>query len=239
MRETKEKSKIATMENNPNALMQLAVKNNASIEHLEKLMNLQERWEKNQARKAFYDAKSEFQSKKPTIKKTSKVGYTSRNSNTKTQYSFAPLSEIQKQVDPILAELGFSYDYKQTDEKGSITITCVLSHRLGHSETSSLTAPHDNSGGKNAIQSIGSTVSYLKRYTLTNIIGLSTEDDDDGASTMTAAEAKELRLRLQLVELYAAKKENLSEDIINRVDEILAANLSDKYARVITRLKQA
>lgn len=233
MSETKEKSEIATMENNPNALMQLAVKNNASIEHLEKLMNLQERWEKNQARKAFYDAKSEFQSKKPTIKKTSKVEFKN------TKYHFAPLSEIQKQVDPILAELGFSYDYKQTDEKGSITITCVLSHRLGHSETSSLTAPHDNSGGKNAIQSIGSTVSYLKRYTLTNIIGISTEDDDDGASTMTAAEAKELRLRLQLVELYAAKKENLSEEIISRVDEILAANLSDKYARVITRLKQS
>ena len=42
-------------------------------------------------------------------------------------------------------------------------------------------APLDTSGGKNNIQAMGSAVSYLERYTLLAITGLSTKEmDDDG-----------------------------------------------------------
>ena len=62
-----------------------------------------------------------------------------------------------------------------------IRVTCVLSHILGHSERVTLQASPDQSGGKNNIQAVGSTVTYLERYTLLAVTGLATaEQDDDG-----------------------------------------------------------
>jgi hypothetical protein len=69
-----------------------------------------------------------------------------------------------------------------------VKVTCKLTHKQGHSEEVTLEAPLDTSGGKNNIQAMGSSVSYLERYTLLAITGLATkEQDDDGASTGQAA----------------------------------------------------
>ena len=51
-------------------------------------------------------------------------------------------------------------------------MTCVLSHRDGHFEETTLTAGRDDSGKKNAIQQVGSTITYLQRYTLKAALGL-------------------------------------------------------------------
>ena len=55
---------------NPMALIQMAIDKDSSLERLEKLMDLQERWEAKQAAKAFKAAMVEFQGKKPELKKT-------------------------------------------------------------------------------------------------------------------------------------------------------------------------
>lgn len=226
-----EKNEVQEVNSNPQNLMQMAIQQGSSIEHLEKLMNLQERWEKNQARKAFYDAKAKFQQNKPIIKKSEKVSFGN------TKYNFAPLSEIQKAIDPILADLGLSYHYKQEDLQGKIKITCVLSHELGHSEETSLDAPADTSGNKNAIQSIGSTVSYLKRYTLSNATGLSTEDDNDGTTTLSVQEAQILKQKIELIDLYFEKKDKLKDDQIKRLEEIIKKNETASYLKSIKHLK--
>jgi hypothetical protein len=71
--------------------------------------------------------------------------------------------------------------WRTSQPEGSVTVTCEISHSLGHSESTSLTAPPDNSGSKNTIQAIGSTVSYLERYTILALTGLATFDmDNDG-----------------------------------------------------------
>ena len=64
-------------------------------------------------------------------------------------------------------------------------VTAILSHELGHSESTTLSAPIDASGGKNAIQAVRSAWSYLRRITAESILGIATGyegDDDDGAS---------------------------------------------------------
>lgn len=226
--------KEVSIAQNPNNFIQLAITNNAPIESLERLMDLQERWEKNEARKAYFDAKANFQKRKPIIKKTQSVSF---GSDSKARYKFAPLSEIEKAVDPILADLGLSYDFKQLQENNQIKITCVLSHKLGHSEETSLSAPADTSGNKNAIQSIGSTVSYLKRYTLANILGLSSGEDDDGHSGITNKEANIIKLKVELVELYILKKSNLNEDGKNRLEEIILNDEVNSYKKAIKNLK--
>jgi ERF superfamily len=60
-------------------------------------------------------------------------------------------------------------------------VTCILTHQMGHSEETTLAGAPDNSGSKNSIQAIGSTVTYLERYTLLAATGLAAANgDNDG-----------------------------------------------------------
>ena len=63
---------------------------------------------------------------------------------------------------------------------------------MGHFETTSLTAAGDQSGGKNAIQALGSTISYLERYTILALTGLSTHEMDDDAKGVEYITEKQL-----------------------------------------------
>ena len=49
-------------------------------------------------------------------------------------------------------------------------------------ESTTLSGPPDTTGSKNDLQSIGSTISYLQRYTLLALTGLATFDMDDDAT---------------------------------------------------------
>lgn len=148
---------------------------------LEKLLEVKERWEATEARKAFVAAKAAFKAEAPVIDKNKRVGFESkRASAADTEYYHATLDHIEELISPVLSKHGLSYSWEtQQGEGGRITVTCVLTHVLGHSERVSLHASPDQSGNKNNIQAIGSTVTYLSRYTLLAITGLSTGDDDD------------------------------------------------------------
>jgi len=165
---------------NPQNLIELAIEKGAGIEQLEKLMNLQERWEKKEARKAYYNAMALFQSEKPAIKKDKKADY----GGGKAKYNWSSLDLIQKSIDPILSKYGLSYTFETVEENNKLTIICKVTHELGHSEKTQLSAPNDTSGGKNAIQALGSTNSYLRRYTLCNAFGISADEDNDGQTVL-------------------------------------------------------
>lgn len=154
----------------PDQMLMKGIESGLDIDKLEKLMALQERWEAKNAERAFYDAMSSFQENKPDIIKTKK----GHNSN------YAPLAKIQKAIDPIATRFGLSYRFEQKMKDGKMIVACVVTHKGGHSERSEMEAPADTSGSKNAIQSWGSTRSYLYRYTLEGVFGLSSDDDDDG-----------------------------------------------------------
>lgn len=176
----------------PMEMLDRALSTNASAETLEKLMALQERWEANQARKAFEEAMSAAKAKLPAIVKNKKVDFTSTKG--RTNYQYEDLASIMNQIGPILSEFGLSIRYRTTAEPNQpITVTCIVSHRMGHSEENTLMAGRDDSGNKNSIQQIGSTVTYLQRYTLKAALGLAAGADDDGAKaddtgTITEAE---------------------------------------------------
>ena len=90
-------------------------------------------------------------------------------------------AEIIACINEALSEHGLSAAWETAQNNGSVTVTCKITHIMGHSESTSLTAAPDNTGSKNPIQAIGSTVTYLQRYTLLALTGLATyEQDDDG-----------------------------------------------------------
>jgi hypothetical protein len=163
----------------PAALVALAVQQNFDIEKLERLLNLQREWQREEARRAFLNAFSKFQSELPPICRSDK-GDAGRAGKRK----YASLGTINEAIRPYLYANGLSFRFAQRQSPEGISVTCIVSHREGHSEETTLTAGADATGGKNAIQSVGSTVTYLERYTLTAVLGLTTvEDDDDGEQT--------------------------------------------------------
>lgn len=166
----------------PAELIMAAVTANTDLDKLKGLMELQERWEANEARKAFHKAMSDFKAVNIEIEKDKKVGY--KTDKGSVGYSHASLANVVRTITKELSKYGLSASWR-TAQNGTISVTCKITHVLGHSEETTLSAPSDTSGSKNAIQAIGSTISYLERYSLLAVLGLATSDMDDDAQTET------------------------------------------------------
>lgn len=163
----------------PMQMLNTALERGAGMEVLEKLMTLQERWEANQARKAFDEAMAAAKAEIPPIFKNRTVDFTSQKG--RTHYKHEDLAEIARTVNPILGKHGLSYRFRTSAEVNQpVSVTCVVSHRLGYYEENTLHGPRDESGNKNSLQAIGSTLSYLQRMTLKAALGLAATEDDDG-----------------------------------------------------------
>lgn len=162
----------------PMQMIEMAVKQGADIDKLSKLMDLQDRWEQNEARKAYIAAISKFKADPPKIVKDKAVSFGAG----KTSYKHATLDKASEAIGTALAEVGISHRWEvHQKEGGLVEVTCILTHTLGHSERVTMQATPDSSGSKNAIQAVGSTCSYLQRYTLLSAVGLAPKDaDDDG-----------------------------------------------------------
>ncbi|WP_376710352.1 ERF family protein [Pseudochrobactrum lubricantis] len=164
----------------------LAIQQGATPEALTSIMSLHERLQAVASRKAFDAAIAAAKSELPTIKKNRTVDFTGKT-NVRTHYNFEDLAEISATITPILSSHGLSYRFRTNQENGLISVTCIIAHEDGYSEETTLAASGDNSGNKNSIQAIGSTVTYLQRYTLKAALGLAVADDDDGAKADEAS----------------------------------------------------
>lgn len=166
-----------------NALMQIidrAANDPAfDVAKLQALLDVKKQWEADEARKAFVVAMAAFKASAPTITKNKQVSFATTKG--KTEYKHATLDNVCDVVIPALSKHGFTHRW-ETSQEGAIAVTCIITHSLGHSERTTLRAASDDSGGKNAIQAIGSTVTYLQRYTLLEAVGLAVRGtDNDGA----------------------------------------------------------
>ena len=169
-------TQLQTTETAMHPMVSMAMeKGNFSPETLSQLLDVQKDWEANEAKKLFNSAFTQMQRSLPVIPRTKK----GHNSN------YAPLDVSVSLVRPCLDNHGFSFRHSVSQEGGQITVECILAHEAGHSERSVMTGSPDGSGNKNSIQSIGSTRTYLKRYTFEDVIGIATGDghDDDGQAS--------------------------------------------------------
>lgn len=163
----------------PSDIVMAAINNGYNTEFIEKMLALQERFEANEARKAYNQAMADFKADPPEIEKDRRVQYST--SKGKADYRHASLANVTKKINASLGKHGLSASWKTEQLNGDIKVTCSISHWQGHSESTSLTAAPDDSGSKNKIQAIGSTISYLERYTILALTGLATADmDNDG-----------------------------------------------------------
>lgn len=171
--------------------MQMAyqlISNGADLGSVKEMLAMSRELAAEQARQAFDAAMSAAKSEiTPVIKNA--TGHNSKK--------YADFAAIAKAVDPIISRHGLSYRFR-TKQDERIHVTCILAHEGGHSEETTLAGPPDATGSKNAIQAIGSTLTYLQRYTLVQALGLAASDDDDGKAagigeTITDEQLKKLQ----------------------------------------------
>ena len=141
------------------------------------LLDAQLKYEANEARKAYAAAMAAFKEDPPQIIKDRTVGYQAKGGT--VGYSHASLGNVTLCINKALSAHGLTASWETGQVDGKVRVTCHITHVLGHRESTFLDAAPDGSGSKNPIQAIGSTVTYLQRYTLLALTGLATYDQDD------------------------------------------------------------
>lgn len=212
------------------------------IDKLQRLMDMQERAMVRNAKASYAAALSAMQPELPVISRKGKIEVRKkeasgeRTGEIQQSTPYALWEDINEGIRPVLATHGFALSFRVgMAQDGKITITGILSHREGHSEETTITLQHDSTGSKNAVQAVGSSVSYGKRYTAGALLNFTSRGEDDdgklaGAQAITQAQADGLR---DLMETVGADRARFLKFFkIEQVEELPAK----RYQEAVTML---
>jgi hypothetical protein len=186
-----------------------------------------------EARRAYFAAKSECQKELPVVTRNQ------RNKHTNSNY--ADLAAIEEQAMPIIHKYGFGVTFQPCgyNELGELQIKWQISHSGGHVESDIAGIPVDGAGAKGGInktgtQAFGSTATYGRRYLLCMLFNISTGDDRDGNKAEDAGdpinEEQLVQLR-ELIEASGADTEICCEKWkIDALPDLPAKKFDDVYA---------
>src|SRR6266404_1785862 len=131
------------------------------------------------------------------------AGLSSENPFFKSRY--ADLADIVRASRPALTKYGLSVIHQiLPNEDGANILHCILCHSSGQfMRTSMRILPV-----KNDIQSLGSCITYLKRYTYAAITGVITSDEDDDGELVMGSVREETKKGTSLNTKYNPKEES-------------------------------
>ena len=168
---------------------------NADTEKLDALAAIYERMQDSAAKQAYSRAMAAMQPKLPAVVKGGQNKHLGSN--------YSRLEDIQQAIRPLLSEHGFAYSWTSETRDGEIWVTCTVRHEQGHSESDTMPLPIVEQKGTNALQQRGIAMSYGKRYTLCNILGIQLGgEDNDGqvhlsGDTLSGQQVKTIRTKLE------------------------------------------
>lgn len=158
----------------------LAASPDVDVEKLQRLIDMQKDILLVNAKAAFNAAFSKMQVGLPTVDE--------RGRGDKGA-SYAELEDIIEAVRPVLGMHGFSLSHRSEFTDKTVKVVGILTHEQGYSRESEFLSAADTSGSKNAIQALGSAVSYGRRYTTKDLLNIATRrEDDDGKRSGAAAQ---------------------------------------------------
>lgn len=171
---------------NPMQMLAIAVERGDGIDQLKQLMDLRDRWEAAENKKAYVTAFAAFKKNMPDVVKDLL--------NKQYGSDYSSLANLVNTTNRVLGEYGLHANWKPDTSTPSISVTCMITHVDGHSEAVTISGPPDTSGTKNPLQAIKSTLTYLEGATfqaITGVVARSASKDDDGnaAGKKTAVEA--------------------------------------------------
>jgi hypothetical protein len=198
------------------------------IDKLERLLAMHERVTARQAKAAYAKALASMQTELPEIEEHGKIDI----GRGKPQ-KYALWEDVNAAIKPILVKHGFSLSFRTGRDADKIIVTGVLLHRDGHSEETTMLLPIDASGSKNAVQAIGSSTSYGKRYTACALLNITSRGEDDDGRSSTRRESitdEQVGEIVSLMDSVGAKKSvflevmkvpSIPEIPANRFDEAI------------------
>ena len=133
--------------------------------------------------KELYKSLLAVQSKSATLKK-SKQGH---------GYKYTPLDEVLEHLKPLLRESGLIVWQTVEDVDGRVAVRTSVAHAESGQMLDSLAiAPEGTATNSrmSPIQTLGSDVTYLRRYSLSALFALASDEDADGAYNKTPEEQK-------------------------------------------------
>lgn len=204
------------------------------IDKMERLLQMQERVMERNAKAAYISALAAMQPHLPVIAERGEIKH---GENKPVQSRYALWEDINDAIKPVLAEYGFALSFRTGQEDARIIVTGILSHRDGHSEETTMHLPVDASGSKNAVQAVGSSTSYGKRYTTQALLNLTSrgEDDDGNAAGAGACITQDQADELQAI------MEDVGADKAKFLQFIKAPNIADipvaKYGAALAALE--
>lgn len=153
------------------------------IDKMERLMAMHERMQARDAEAIFNASMAAMQSDIPSIAERGAIVV-----NGQSRSNYATFEDINDVIKPIMQAHGFAITFKVENVQAGLSVTGILMHRAGHRESTTMLLPLDTSGSKNAVQAVGSSTSYGKRYVMSALLNLTTrgEDDDGHAAVPTA-----------------------------------------------------
>lgn len=91
---------------------------------------------------------------------------------------YVPLENVVEAIDDVAPKFGLTYSqYPVTTDDGKVGISTVLLHESGEFiEYPPATTKPD----KNTPQGVGSALTYMRRYSLSAVFGITSDQDDDG-----------------------------------------------------------
>lgn len=239
---------IPTIDKDPepqevNQLLRLALEKNVPVETLERLTTLYERMADRKAAQEFNAAMAQFQRECPAIEKLTESTQFSQvtREGTKKAVRYAELDQIANSIRPHLHKHGLSYTWDSWLNDGGKTLTCVciLRHENGHEARASFTGPAGSNAGASEIQKCAAALTYAKRQSLTQVLGLTCCDPDtDGApppgelQTISVDQANYLHALMEEVGQDSARFLKWAK--VERVEDVPAS----LYTKAVTNLER-
>ncbi len=125
---------------------------------------------------ALAEALTALQSELPVVPKTKTA--TVRGDKANYSYTYADLADIVPLVYPLLRKLGLSFSSRPTlNASGRFVLAYELLHTSGESRQGEYPLPDPVTQKP---QTIGSYITFARRYSLGAVTGLVTDEDDDG-----------------------------------------------------------
>jgi hypothetical protein len=153
---------------------------------------------------------------------------------------YTDLASIIQGIDPILSKHGFKVVQEIVSNGAEIGIITVALHVSGESITANpmFATPVPSKTGVITPHAIGSTVTYLRRYTLMAFIGQASKDeDDDGNAGSNKVEnpvefyADKIKVATSMEDLTVIWKEISTDDRVD-TSSVKALSLLIKSAKV-------
>jgi hypothetical protein len=95
-------------------------------------------------------------------------------------YKYTDLATLIDVVKPVLAKNNLGFTQLVSDKEDKICVTTLLIHTSGESIATSLCMPLATlARSNNPVQQAGATITYARRYTLSSILGIASDEDTD------------------------------------------------------------